>query len=410
MATHADNLVSIVRDAKRPDRATILDRIRETLPGIAANALATEQARQVPAENVEALRKAGLYQILQPLEFGGYEQDFDALAEAIQEIASACASTGWVCGLYAAHQWLLAQFPVEAQRDVWDEDADGMVCGSYAPTTKAEPVEGGYRISGRWSFASGCDHAKWALCAAMIPGDAPESPPRPAFMLVRAADYRIDDDWFTVGLAGTGSKTLVLDQVFVPAHRLLFFPDVMNGRSPGSRHHAHNPTFAVPMFVYFPACLVSAGLGAAAGALAQYIEQVGARQTRGAVTGGAIRMAEFPTIQIRVAEAAASIDAAREILMRDLRHRTESARAGRAITKEERVLSRRGQAFAVKLTVQAVEALNASTGGQGLALANPVQRAWRDVNATARHISFNWDAVGSMVGAMALGLEPKGMF
>jgi alkylation response protein AidB-like acyl-CoA dehydrogenase len=164
------------------------------------------------------------------------------------------------------------------------------------------------------------------------------------------------------------------------------------------------------MFVYFPACLVSAGLGAAAGALAQYIEQVGARQTRGAVTGGAIRMAEFPTIQIRVAEAAASIDAAREILMRDLRHRTESARAGRAITKEERVLSRRGQAFAVKLTVQAVEALNASTGGQGLTLTNPVQRAWRDVNATARHISFNWDAVGSMAGAMALGLDPKGMF
>jgi alkylation response protein AidB-like acyl-CoA dehydrogenase len=121
-------------------------------------------------------------------------------------------------------------------------------------------------------------------------------------------------------------------------------------------------------------------------------------------------MADFPTIQIRVTEASAAIDAAHEILMRDLHRRTASARAGEPIGIAERVESRRGQAFAVKLAVQAVEALNASTGGQGLALSNPVQRAWRDVNATARHISFNWDAVGTMYGAMALGGEPKGMF
>jgi len=184
---------------------------------------------------------------------------------------------------------------------------------------------------------------------------------------------------------------------------------VMTGQSPGAQHHA-NPTYGVPMFVYFPACLVSAGLGAAQGALDTYVEQVGARATRGAVVGGAIRMAEFPTIQIRVAEAAAAIDAAREILMRDLGRRTDSARSGRPITVAERIESRRGQGFAVRLIAQAVEALNASTGGQGLTLDNPVQRAWRDVNATARHISFNWDAVGSMVGAAMLGLEPKGMF
>ena len=236
------------------------------------------------------------------------------------------------------------------------------------------------------------------------------APGRPAFLLVPSMDYRIDDDWHTVGLAGTGSKSLVVEDAFVPEHRMLFFGDVMNGRSPGNRHHAHNPTYAVPMFSYFPACLVSAGLGAAMGALTAYLDEVGERKTRGAVTGGANRMAEFPTIQIRVTEASACLDAAREILMRDMRRRTASARAGRPITREERLESRRGQAFAVKLAVQATELLNASTGGQGLALSNPIQRAWRDVNATARHISFNWDAVGTMYGQLLLGLEPKGMF
>lgn len=404
MSIQASN-VAPFRQASDP--AEVLARIATVVPDLAARAQHVEAERRVPAEHVEALGRAGLYDLLKPKEFGGHEFDFAVLAEAIQSLGAACASTAWVCGLYGAHQWLLAQFPLQAQRDVWEE-ADGPICGSYAPVCKAMPDGHGYRISGRWSFASGCDGARWAFCAALI--DGPDGgPPRPAFMLVPASDYRIDDDWFTVGLAGTGSKTLVLDDVYVPEHRVLPFALVMNGQSPGSKHHS-NPTYAVPMFVYFPACLASAGLGAARGALDAYIQEVGGRATRGAVVGGAARMADFPTIQIRVTEASAALDAAQEILMRDLHRRTASAKAGEPIGIAERVESRRGQAFAVKLAVQAVEALNASTGGQGLALSNPVQRAWRDVNATARHISFNWDAVGTMYGAMALGGEPKGMF
>lgn len=392
-----------------PSVDEFLAAVRAQLPAIRARARETEDQRFVASANIEALAGIGFYKTLQPVEFGGFEYDFEVLARAIQEVGQACASTAWVCGLYAAHQWLLAQFPLQAQRELWGETPDGLVCGSYAPVAKARPAEGGYVIAGRWSFASGCDGARWALCAALMPPAGEGAPAVPAFMLVRSSDYRIDDDWHTVGLAGTGSKTLVLEDVFVPAHRVLPFPLVMNGKSPGSEHHA-NPAYRVPMFAYFPACLVSAGLGAAMGALQSYLDEVGQRATRGAVVGGANRMAEFPTIQIRVAEAEAAIDAAREILLRDLRRRTRSARAGEPITIADRIESRRGQAFAVKLAVQAVEALNASTGGQGLALANPVQRAWRDVNATARHISFNWDAVGSMCGTFALGLEPKGMF
>ena len=392
-----------------PDREQILEKIRAVLPAIAARAARTERSRRVSTETVEALRKAGLFRIVQPVEFDGWELDFDLLCEAIQEIGAACASTAWACGLLAAHQWLLAGFPVEAQHDVWDANPDALLCGSYAPAAKAEVVDGGYQLSGRWSFSSGCDIADWAVCAAMIPGQT-DAPPRPAFLLVPNTAYLIYDDWHVVGLAGTGSKTLVLDRVFVPAHRLLYFADTMAGTTPGASHYRHNPAFTMPMLANIASCLVSAGLGAAAGALQYYLGTVGSRDTRGAVAGGAAKMAAFPTIQIRVAEAAASIDAGREILLRDLKRRAATARTGALASVEERIESRRGQAFAVKLALAATEALNASTGGQGLAFVNPVQRAWRDVNAVARHISFNWDAVGSMVGQQAFGLEPKGQY
>ena len=398
-----------VTNLPAPDRKHVLAAISAVLPEIAANAAATEASRRVPEKNVALLRGAGLFRIVQPAQFGGWELDFDLLAEAIQEIGAACASTAWACGLQAAHQWLLASFPIEAQHDVWDGNPDALLCGSYAPAVKALEVEGGYRLTGRWSFASGCDVSNWAACATMIPNSA-GAPPEPAFLLVPSEDYEIEDDWQVVGLAGTGSKTLVLHDVFVPAHRLLFFADSTSGHTPGSRHYSHNPTFTVPMLANIASCLASAGLGAAIGALRHYLETTASRTTRGAVAGGAARMAAFPTIQIRVAEASASIDAAREIVLRDLRRRAATARAGAYATTEERIESRRGQAFAVKLVLAATEALNGSTGGQGLSLANPVQRAWRDVNAVARHISFNWDAVGSMAGQMALGLEPKGQY
>jgi alkylation response protein AidB-like acyl-CoA dehydrogenase len=392
------------------ERRRLFDAVSSTLPAIRERAAATETARQVPAENVACLREAGLFRIVQPSEFGGCEQDFDVLAEAIQSLATACASTAWVCGLQAAHQWLVAGFDIEAQHDVWDANPGALVCGSYAPVARAVAVDGGYCLSGRWSFASGCDVSDWAVCAALIPASGAGAPVAPAFLLIPRSDYRIDDDWQVIGLAGTGSKSLILEGAFVPAHRLLYFSSTTSGDTPGRRYYSHNPTFGVPMLANIASCLASVAVGAAAGALRQFLDATCDRTTRGAVAGGQSRMAEFPTIQIRVAEAAACTDAAREILLRDLRRRAATTRAGLEVSVAERIESRRGQAFAVKLSVQASEALNAATGGQGLSLTNPVQRAWRDTNAVGRHISFNWDAVGSMYGQLLFGLQPKGQY
>ncbi len=396
-----------VQAARAPDIAAS---IRTLIPELKARALATEQACSVPAVNVDALRKTGLFDTVKPRAFGGTEQTFDHLVDAIIEIARACPSTAWVCGLFAAHQWLLAGFPEQAQRDVWGANPDALLCGSYAPAAKAEPVDGGYRISGRWSFASGCDNAHWAFCAALLPPQAEGGPLQPAFLLVPAGDYTIDDTWQVIGLAGTGSKTLVLKDVVVPAHRALTFQQTTSGKSPGAALYAHNRTFAIPMLCNIPSCLAATAVGAALGGVDEYLAMTSTRVTRGAVAGGSNKMAEFATVQLRVADAAASADAAREILLRDLRLRAASAVAGEAITVEDRITSRRGQAFAVSLAVRATEALNASTGGLGLNLTNPIQRAWRDANAVGRHISMNWDVVGTMYGQMVLGLQPQGQY
>jgi alkylation response protein AidB-like acyl-CoA dehydrogenase len=394
----------------RPDPAFLKAKVLALSPPIKAMALATEQAATVSAESIEMLREAGYYDIVKPQAFGGYEHDFDVLVDLNIELAKACASTAWVAGLLAAHQWLLASFPAQAQHDVWDRDPNAVLCGSYAPAAKAVAVPGGYRVSGRWSFASGCDNSSWSVCAALLPPSGEGATPGPAFLLVPAEDYSIDDTWHVIGLSGTGSKTLVLDDVFVPAHRVLTFAETTSGRTPGAKLYADNPTFAVPMLCNIPSCLASVAVGAALGALEDHLAATRTRITRGAVAGAANRMAEFATVQLRVADAAASADAAREVLLRDLRAVARMARAGEEITVRDRITCRRGQAFAVSLAIRATEALNASTGGLGLDLTNPVQRAWRDANAVGRHISMNWDVVGTMYGQMALGLEPKGQY
>ncbi len=395
---------------KRPSVGDLKLRIASISPQIKSRAHTTEKSGRVPAENILALREAGYFDIVKPRAFGGYEYDFEVLVDLNIDLAKACASTAWVGGLLAAHQWLVASFPEQAQRDVWDSNPDALACGSYAPATGAVASDGGYTLTGRWSFASGCDNAQWSLCAALLPSRTEADRFTPAFLLVPASDYLVDDTWNVVGLAGTGSKTLQLKDVFVPEHRVLTFLETTSGKTPGASLYPENPTFSIPMLCNIPSCLASVAVGTAAGALEDYLESTSKRLTRGAVAGNNNRMAEFATIQLRVAEAAASTDAAREILLRDLRDRATSVRANKPVTVEDRIVSRRGQAFAVSLAIRASEALNASTGGHGLDLANPVQRAWRDANAVGRHISMNWDAVGTMYGQLALGLTPQGQY
>ena len=258
------------------------ERVAPLVASFRSTALATEQARRVPAENIAALRDVGYFDVVKPAAYGGAPRPFAELVEANVEISAGCASTGWVAGLLSAHQWLLAMFPKQAQDDVWGDNPDALVCGSYAPTSMAEADEGGYRLNGRWSFASGCENAQWSLCAAILPGEG-DCKPVPAFLLVPASQYKIEDTWNVVGLAGTGSKTLLLDNVVVPPHRILTFPDATSGKTPGADLYVGLGLFNMPLLTGIPSCLASTAVGAAKGALESYVHSISTRVTRGRI-------------------------------------------------------------------------------------------------------------------------------
>jgi resorcinol 4-hydroxylase (FADH2) len=390
----------------RTSVSELLARARD-IAGIARQrAQQTEAARRVGEDIIARMRAADLFRVLQPQAYGGFEYSFDVFVQIEAEIASGCGSTGWVYGLLASHQWLIACFAQAAQDEVW-RDSGALAAGTYAPVAQAVAVEGGYRVSGSGSFCSGCDNAQWQFLGGMIPQNS--GPPRPGFFLLRTADIVIDDNWRTMGLCGTGSKSIVADNAFVPYHRALAFTELVNATAPGMRAHA-NPLYKQSFLAVLPITIVAPVLGMAEGALAEFLDMAKVRTTRGAVAGGNRKMAELTTVQLRVAEAAACIDAAKLLIARDLAEALAMAARGDAVSLDVRLRNRRDQAFCVRLSTQAIDALFLAAGGQGLFLDHPLQRFWRDAHAAGSHISLNWDSAGSMFGQYMLGLEPKGQY
>jgi resorcinol 4-hydroxylase (FADH2) len=366
----------------------------------------TERARQVPPEIVSRMRDAGLFRIMQPAIYGGYEYGFEVLVRVVSEIGAGCGSAGWVFSLGIVHQWLLSTFPKQAQ-DEYFADPDALAFGSYAPTGKVSSADGGYRLSGRWAFTSGCDHASWLVLGAIVPDVSGGL--SPSFFLLPKDDVHFDDNWFTVGLAGTGSKDTVVENAFVPAHRAVAISDLLKGATPGARAHK-NPLYHQSLLSVLPFCLVAPLLGIAEGALADFVDMARTRNTRGAVMGGNNPISEFATIQARVAEATGSICAARSIIFESLDAASAAATAGTQADPKLRLSNRLKQSFSARLLAQAVNALFLATGGQGIFTAAPIQRAWRDIHAGSMHVSLAWDAVSTMYGQYALGLEPKGQY
>jgi alkylation response protein AidB-like acyl-CoA dehydrogenase len=403
-----------IRGVVPPTAEELIARARDLVPEIRALAEATERNRTISPHIIAKIRDAELLRTTRPKEFGGFEYDGVVALEIALVISAACASTGWAVNGALANGISFGHYPIEAQRELWGGGADPFSCACFAPTGTALAVDGGYVLNGKWSFASGVDHSSWIRLGALIksPDAAPPNGAAPsdgAFFLLPVGDVEIEDNWFVYGLCGTGSKNIVVHDAFVPAHRVLLFADTRSGHTPGARHHP-NPLYRLPLLVLGASMLASTAVGAAKGALAAYLEMTAGRTTRGALAGGGLAMADFATVQLRLAEASAAVEAAELILVTDMRRATAKLQAGDDITVADRIRARRNQAYATRLALQAVEALNASTGGAGLLLGNPVQRAWRDVNAVARHVSLNWDAVGTMYGQHAFGLEPRGQY
>jgi resorcinol 4-hydroxylase (FADH2) len=396
--------------ATAPSLESIVGAANELIPALRERAQQTENDRRLSDDMNERFHQAGFYRLMQPARYGGYEYGFTALLDVISELGRGCASSAWSGSLGAIHGWLLATFPAQAQEDVWGQDPRAIMCGSYAPVAKAEAVDGGFLIQGKWRFASNIDNSQWAVLGVQFPAKQQGAPGSAGFLLVPRREWSIEDDWHVTGQAGTGSKTVVIETAtFVPGHRKLAFAEAASGAPPGSAINK-NPLYSIPFLSAIPICLVAPLLGAAQGAIDLFLELCETRVTRGGVGGAGHRVTQFSHVQSRVADAAAGVDAARLVLDRDTSEVERMAVQRTDITVDKRIRSRRGHAYAAKLSHAAIQELFACVGASGFALNQPMQRMWRDGNAMAQHITLNWDAVAPMVGQHMLGMEPKGAY
>ena len=368
------------------------------VPALQARADETEAARSVSAQSIAELRSAGLLRMGQPRHLGGSELPLDQSVEAVSRLARGCASTAWVCGVYNDHAITIGMFDPRAAEDIWGENPDALVSAGFTPSGRVERGDGGWQLSGTWSWSSGCDHADWVMVVAMLPtssGDGPDA----SFCLVPRENVRIDDNWHVMGLAGTGSKKLVIDSAFVPDHRTFSMNQTSNGSGERLREK-RSPLFCVPRSAAVPFMLAAPSLGVAESLLAMHIENLGARSSGRANFGG------LATMQMHVAEAAAEIDCARQLMLRDCREVMAAMREGRVISMVERARGRRDQAYMVTLCRRAVDRLFTAAGGGGIFLSNEMQRKFRDMHAISGHIALNWDVAGTTFGRVAFGLDP----
>ena len=380
---------------------SVIAAVGELLPVLRERAQETEDARVVPADSIKALAEAGVFRLLQPARYGGLEADPVTFYEIVRMIAGACGSTGWVAAVVGVHPWQLALFPVAGQEEVWGSDTNTRMSSSYAPTGRAQLTEGGHRLTGRWSFSSGCNHASWVLLGGIVTNDE-GAPVDFRTFLLPASDYEIEDVWDTVGLRGTGSNDIVVNGVFVPEHRSLSFADVTKCVCPGQAVN-DAPLYRIPFGSVFSNAITTPVIGMATGA---YHAHVDYQRTRVSAAYAGHKVAEDPFAQARIAEAAAEIDAAWLALERNMTELMAHARAGDPIPMPLRLRIRRDQVRGTGQAISAVDLLFENSGGRALRTGTPIQRFWRDAHAGRVHAINDPERALTMFGRGEFGLPP----
>jgi 3-hydroxy-9,10-secoandrosta-1,3,5(10)-triene-9,17-dione monooxygenase len=389
-------------DNAAPPRLTeLMARAEALVPALRERAARAEQLRRLPDETIADLHRSGLFRMLQPARVGGSELPYRALCELTAVIAEGCGSTAWVLANLAAHHWLLGMWPPAAQDEIWGESPDDLISSALVfPRGRAQRVPGGYRLSGRWPFSSGIDCARWNMIGAFcIDEEIGRSEPR--MFLLPASDYRIIDTWQVIGLAGTGSKDVEVTDVFVPEYRTLAAEQITGGPNPGSAVNPA-PLYRLPAISLFSFAIAGVSLGIARGTVRDY---TAATRTRRSEYSGK-NLADFSTVQVRLAEAAALVDAAEAIMLRDCDEAMRITEAGVVPSLEQKARYRRDGAYAATLCTRAVDLLFTASGGGGIYERNPIQRAFRDVHAANAHYALSWSVNAAIYGRVALGLPP----
>jgi len=377
-------------------REEMLRRAEVLVAVLRARSEACERLRRCPEESMADFDAAGFLRICQPARFGGYELGWDVLCEVGQILARGCGSQAWVATVMGDHAHIASGLPLEAQEEIWGKNPGARLCASFAPVGVARSVSGGVRLTGKHGFASGIDYAQWALPGGTIV-DGSRRGERCLF-LVPMRDVTVIDDWHVMGMAGTGSKSFTVEDVFVPEHRILRYSDLEAATGPGNKAH-QSPTFRMPHGGLATSAFACVAVGIAEGFLADYIALTRQRVSRG------VQVAEQTGTQISLAEAAAEIEAAALIYMAPVREARRMLERGETVPHHFRMRGKRNSTYAARTALSAVGRLFYAAGSRVLFDGNALQRAYRDLHAAATHAGLVWDAGMGEYGRHLLGLD-----
>ena len=384
-------------DYMTPEAIEVIASAKALAPRLAERAEAAERAGNVPAETIREMQSAGLFRVLQPRRWGGLELDPRVFYRVQMALAEGCMSTAWIYGVIGVHNWELPLFAEQAQHDVWGQDSATLIASTYMPVGRAEKVDGGWRFSGRWAFSSGVEHCDWVFLGGLLPRADGAGLEHNTFLLPRS-DYRIEHNWDVLGLRATGSHDIVVDNAFVPAHRVNATTDHSDAGCPGRRL---NPgwLYRIPFVQVFQRAVSTACLGALEGAITSFRQRAATH-----VGKHGAKTAEDVNAQQVVSEAMMAVDALKLVLMRNFERIVECAKTGQAMAVEERLLQRAQSSQVPKQCAEHANELLRACAAAGTYRSNPIERIFRDLHTARCHIANNTDAYARSHGGVMLGL------
>lgn len=393
-----------------------VDALREAGPELRQEAAVSADERRLSAASARILRETGAMRLIQPARYGGLEADPRCFVEAMMVAAGFDGAAGWVLGVVGVHNWHIGLYEDSVQAEVWGDDPDTWISSSYNYVGKAHRVEGGYRLTGRWGFSSGCEHAQWVFVGGFV-YDEEDRPVEMRHFLLPRADYEILDVWHVAGLSGSGSNDIQVTDAFVPDRHSMSWPDLQAHRCPGT---AVNPSalFRVPWGSMFLNAVTAPLVGMARGMLDESVAMVKQRVSGyippGPAEGPFDAKRVWPAVTMaKLAEVSSQIDAARVQMLDNLGEvysyvsgPSEGQAAGSAaVPLDVRARARRDQVMAAKRATDSANTIFSLAGGRGLSLKSPVQRLWRDVQAGSHHVVNGSDQALTSYGAFLMG-EP----
>jgi len=374
----------------------MIARARAMIPMLRERAPQGERERRLPKETIADMQAAGLFKVLQPRRWGGYELDILTYYEIQMALGEGDMSVAWVYGVVSVHPWFVALLDDRAAQDIWGRDDTTLICSSLMPAGVAKPVDGGFRISGRWKYASGCEHCEWAFLGGTVEGKPDD---RRIFVLPNS-DYEIADTWHVPGLKGTGSHDIVVADAFVPEYRTQKYADNFRGHGPGLALNT-SPLYRLPFGQVFFRGVSTGAIGALQGMLDAYLDY--GKKRIGRATG--TPASEDVVVQLLCAETAVAIDEMKTILHRNFKALEAYAARGEMPPLKQRVEYKFHNAVVAERCSLLAARLFKAAGTAGIAADLPFGRIMSDITVGRQHISNQFEQAGKSYGAFLFGIE-----